>query len=104
MRGKQGMTISATKRRLLSIIIAMVLLFGVAMISARDAGLKWLAIAIFSPGLKAGALFFSGGSHGSNPGGYLKLSIFLSLILWWVVVELIWIALMRLRTGKQEYQ
>jgi hypothetical protein len=94
---------SATRRRLLSIIIAMALLFGAAMLSAKNAGLKWLAVAIFSPGLKAGALFFPGGSHGANPGMYLKLSIFLSLILWWVVVELIWIAVIKLREGKQEY-
>jgi hypothetical protein len=93
---------SATRRRLLSIIIAMALLFGSAMLSAKEASLKWLAVAIFSPGLKAGALLFPGGSHGSNPGAYLKLSIFLSLVLWFVIIELIWMAVNKLRTGKLE--
>jgi hypothetical protein len=92
----------ATRRKLLSIIIAMVLMFGAAMIAAKDASFKWLAVAIFSPGLKAGALVFPGGPHGSNPLMYLKISIFFSLILWWVVVELIWIAVIKLRTGKAE--
>ena len=95
---------SVARRRLLSAIIAMALMFAAAMISARDAGLKWLAVAIFSPGLKAGALFFSGVAHGSNSSAYLKFSIFLSLVLWWVVVELIWIAVIKLREGKQEYE
>jgi hypothetical protein len=91
---------SPARRRLLSVIIAMALLFGAAMVSARVASLKWLALAIFSPGLKAGLLLFPGGSHGSNPGGYLKLSIFLSLVLWWVVVELVWTAVIRARTRR----
>lgn len=93
---------SPARRRLISVIIAMALLFGAAMISARVASLKWLAMAIFSPGLKAALLLFPGGSHGSNPGAYIKLSIFLSLVLLWVVIELIWIAVNKLRTGKQE--
>lgn len=84
-------------------MIAMVLLFGVAMLSARDASLRWLAQVFFSPGLKAGALFVPGGAHSANPAMYVKLSIFLSLILWWVVIELIWAAVSRLRARSQEY-
>jgi hypothetical protein len=88
---------------LLSIVIAMVLVYGTALVGVRDPGLRWLARAIFDPGLKGASLLLPGGPRGANPSVYFKLSIFLSLILWWVVVELIWIAVVKLKERNRGY-
>ena len=74
--------------------------------SARLTNVTKPTLTVYAPNAKsntgAAALVFPGGPNGANPGVYLKLSIFFSLILWWVVVELIWIAVIKLRTGKTE--
>ncbi len=94
--------ISPARRRLLSAILAMALVYGAAMISVREAGLRWLASAIFFPGLKIALLFYPGGIRGAHANGYLKLAVFLSFLLLCVVIELVWIAAGKLREGRQE--
>jgi hypothetical protein len=92
------------RRALVSVILAMALMYGAAIISARGINLKWLLLPIIFPGLKAALLFFPGGTHGSNPSAYLRLSILLSFLLLFVVIDSAWIALSKWRAGKQEKQ
>jgi hypothetical protein len=92
----------ATKRRLASAVITGALMYGAAMLSLKGFNLKGLMLLMFSPGLKVALLFFPEGLHGSNPKGYLKLSIFLSFIILFAIVDLLWIAIIKLRTGKSK--
>jgi hypothetical protein len=94
--------ISVARRRLISVIIAMALLYGSAMLSARGVNLKWLLLPLMFPGLKAALLFFPGGTHGAHASGYLRLSVLLSFVLLCVVIESIRMAWDKMRTGKLE--
>jgi hypothetical protein len=96
--------ISPARRRLISVVIAMALMYGAAILSAKGVNLKWLLLPLMFPGLKAALLFFPGGTHGANANTYLKLSVLLSFLLVCVVIESIWIAWNKLRTGKLEKQ
>jgi len=99
---ESGKNMNSARRRLISVVIAMALFYGTAILTARGVNLRWLLAPIIFPGLKAALLFFPGGSHGSSPSGYLKLSIVLSFLLLCVVIESVWIVFGKLRTGRPE--
>jgi hypothetical protein len=88
------------RRRLISVVIAMALIYGTAILSAKGVNLKWLLLPILFPGLKMALLFFPGGTHSAHAHGYLRLSILLSLLLLCVVIDSLWIAWNKLRTGR----
>jgi hypothetical protein len=92
--------LSPARRRLISVAMALALLYGAAILAAKGVNLKWLLVPLMFPGLKAALLFFPGGMHGANANTYLKVSILLNFLLLCVVIESIWIAAIKLRTRR----